>query len=239
MRWGLDEIAGTLSGFDRLVFRGHLRSIGHPQGMMSYLWTNQVYLKNFGDHVEKVTQRVKEASLAAAQAGPRPVKYLNSSHLDKETIARNILAQDGVRNGLVCVLSCIEPCWKFEIYRNRMTKKLELKLGPGKCLFLYPYQIHPVGFLHARIQTWFPLRANLPQRFPWIANWTKAQRLMDRQLKTRWPKLLNGIARQLNPIHAEIFRKHPISYYWSTYQHEWALDVVFHHAADLRHFYPR
>jgi hypothetical protein len=124
-----DKIAGTLSGFDRLVFRGHLRSIGHPQGMMSYLWTNQVYLKNFGDHVEKVTQRVKEAPLAAAQA-------------------RNILAQDGVRNGLVCVLSCIEPCWKFEIHRNRMTKKLELKLGPGKCLFLYHYQIHPVfGFL--------------------------------------------------------------------------------------------
>ncbi len=27
-----DKIAGTLSGFDRLVFRGHLRSIGHPQG---------------------------------------------------------------------------------------------------------------------------------------------------------------------------------------------------------------
>jgi hypothetical protein len=33
-----DKIAGTLSGFDRLVFRGHLRSIGHPQGMMSYQW---------------------------------------------------------------------------------------------------------------------------------------------------------------------------------------------------------
>jgi len=75
--------------------------------------------------------------------------------------------------------------------------------------------------------------------FPYIANWTKAQRLMDRQLKTKWPKLLNGIARQLNPIHAQIFRKHPLSYYWSIYQHEWALDVVFHHATDLRRFYPR
>src|SRR5438445_11190318 len=38
-----------------------------------------------------------------------------------------------------------------------MTKKLELKLRPGKCLFLYHYQVHPVfGFLNARIQTWFP-----------------------------------------------------------------------------------
>jgi hypothetical protein len=28
-----DKIAGTLSGFDRLVFRGPLPSIGHPDGI--------------------------------------------------------------------------------------------------------------------------------------------------------------------------------------------------------------
>jgi hypothetical protein len=78
-----DEIAGTLSGFDRLVFRGHLRSIGTPQGMMNYLWRNHIYLKDFGGHVEKVTERLKEASLAEAKACQRPVKYLNSSQLDK------------------------------------------------------------------------------------------------------------------------------------------------------------
>ena len=99
-----DKIAGTLSGFDRLVFRGHLRSIAHPGGMMNYLWTNQVLLKNFGDHVQKVTERLKEASLAEAKASGRPLQYLNSSQMDKETIARKILAQDGVRSGLVCVL---------------------------------------------------------------------------------------------------------------------------------------
>jgi len=132
-----DKIAGTLSGFDRLVFRGHLRSIGHPRGMMTYLWFNQVLLKNFGDYVAEVTERLKEASLAEANTYGRPVKYLNSSQTDKETIARNILAQDGVRSGLVCVLSCLEPCWKFEIHRSRQMKKLELQLRSGKCLFLY------------------------------------------------------------------------------------------------------
>ena len=221
-----DKVAGTLSGFDRLVFRGHLRSIGYPDGMMSYLWTNQVLLKNFGDHVEKVTERLKEASLAEAKASGRPVRYLNSSHMDKETIARNILAQDKVRSGLVCVLSCLEPCLTFTIHRNRLTKKLELQLSPRKCLFLYHYQIHPVfGFLNARIQTWFPFSIQIclngrewlarqmqaagldylqqDNCFPWIADWSTAQRLMDKQLKTKWPKLLNGIARQLNPIRAK------------------------------------
>jgi hypothetical protein len=51
-----DKIAGTLSGFDRLVFRGHLRSIGNPQGMMNYLWTNHVFLKNFGEHERGASQ---------------------------------------------------------------------------------------------------------------------------------------------------------------------------------------
>jgi len=257
-----DKIAGTLSGFDRLVFRGHLRPIGHPDGMMSYLCTNQVLLKDFAGHVQKVTESLKEASLVEAKACGRPVQYLNSSQIDKETIARKILAQDGVRSGLVCVLSSLEPCWQFEIRRDRLKKKLELHRRPGKCLFLYHYQVHPIfGFLNARIQTWFPFSIQIclngrewlarqmqaagldylreDNCFPWVADWTKAQCLLDRQLKTKWPKLLNGIARQLNPIHAEIFRKHPISYYWSTYQHEWAIDVVFDHAADLRRFYPR
>jgi len=80
--------------------------------MMTYLWFNQVLLKNFGNHVAEVTERLKEASLAEAKAYGRPVKYLNSGQTDKETIARDILAQDGVRVGLVCVLSCLEP-WRM------------------------------------------------------------------------------------------------------------------------------
>jgi hypothetical protein len=39
--------------------------------------------------------------------------------------------------------------------------------------------------------------------------------------------LLDGIARQLNPIHAVLFRAYPLHYYWSTYQSEWATDLVF------------
>ena len=32
-----------------------------------------------------------------------------------------------LRDGLVCVLTCVEPCWSFEIHRNRATQKLELQ----------------------------------------------------------------------------------------------------------------
>jgi len=42
-----EEIAGVLSGFDRLVFRGTLRSISYAEGMMGYLWAKQVRLTEF------------------------------------------------------------------------------------------------------------------------------------------------------------------------------------------------
>jgi hypothetical protein len=35
--------------------------------------------------------------------------------------------------------------------------------------------------------------------FPWIADWAQAQRLMDRQVKANWPRLLDGLARQTEP----------------------------------------
>ena len=59
-----NEIAGVLSGFDRLVFRGTLRSISYAKGMMNYLWANQVRLTEFGKHVQRVSERSK-------RAGPR------------------------------------------------------------------------------------------------------------------------------------------------------------------------
>ena len=50
-----DRINGVLSGFDRLVFRGHLRGISYVTGMKRYLWANQVLNKEFGAHAEKTT----------------------------------------------------------------------------------------------------------------------------------------------------------------------------------------
>jgi len=257
-----DQISGVLSGFDRLVFRGTLRSIAHAQGMNQYLWNNHILLKEFGSHVERVSQRLKDASLAEATAAGRPVRYLASAAISKEDTARGIAAKDGITDGLVCVLTCVEPCRTFEIYRDRANKHLQLQPRVRKCLFLYHYTVHPVfGFLNARIQTWFPFSIQIclngrewlahqmdslglayvrhDNCFPWIEDWPTAQQLMDQQLKVDWPTLLDGIAGMLNPIHHQIFNAYPTSYYWSTFQSEWAIDITFRTAAELRRLYPR
>jgi hypothetical protein len=59
------------------------------------------------------------------------------------------------------------------------------------------------------------------------------------QLRVDWPRLLDGIASQLNPIHDEMFAHYGLRYYWSTYPSEWASDVVFREAATLRRLPPR
>jgi hypothetical protein len=257
-----DQISGVLSGFDRLVFRGTLRSIAYAGGMNQYLSSNHVLLKDFGEHVEQVSQKLKTASLAEAVATGRPVRYLASAKASKENIARRVALEDDIHQGLVCVLTSVEPCRSFEIYRNRETKHLQLQPRIRKCLFLYHYLVHPVfGFLNARIQTWFPFSmqiclngrewlarqmdqtgiayARQDNCFPWIEDWPRAQQLMDQQLSVAWPTLLNDIAATLNPMHDQLFQTCSASYYWSTFQSEWAIDLSFRTAEDLRRLYPR
>jgi hypothetical protein len=256
-----DQILGVLSGFDRLVLRGTLRAIVFAQGMDAYLAHYHVLLKNFAQHVGEVSSRLKQASLAVAEKNGRTVKYLASGAINKEETARAIAAEQKINEGLICVLSCIEPCQSFEVYRNPESKRLELQSRRRKCLFLYHYWIHPVfGFMNARIQTWFPFSIQIclngrewlarqmeaeglsyvrqDNCFPWIEDFPRAQQLMKAQLRVNWPQQLAAIARQLNPIHDQIFRGFRADYYWSTHQSEWASDVVFRKAEVLKRLHP-
>ena len=70
-------IAGVLSGFDRLVFRGTLRPISYPEGMMGYLSGHSVRLTGFGRHVLQVSERLKQACKAQAKAEGRPRRFVS------------------------------------------------------------------------------------------------------------------------------------------------------------------
>jgi hypothetical protein len=257
-----ERVIGTLSGFDRLVFRGTLRALSNHRGLMSYLWAVQVRLTDFAAHALALTEQLKDASLSLARQLGRPVQYLTSAASNKEDIARRIAAADHIDHGLICVLTAVEPCWSFEIVRDRTSKRIEAEPRYRKCLHLYHYQIHPrFGFMSARIQTWLPFRIQIcvngrewlarsmdaaglhylrrDNCFAWLEHPERAQRLMDRQVRSDWPTLLSRIARSLNPLHETMFAAFPMEYYWSTYQSEWATDVMFGKAATLAHLYPR
>jgi hypothetical protein len=75
--------------------------------------------------------------------------------------------------------------------------------------------------------------------FSWLEHPERAQQLMDQQVGVDWPALLNDIAHSLNPLHETMFAAFPMEYYWSTYQSEWATDIMFRDRATLAHLYPK
>jgi hypothetical protein len=256
-----DKITGVLSGFDRLRLRGTLRWLSSVSGMNSYLWNMGVLLKDFRAHALAVTERVRQAVQALTLAAGLQVRYLDRPGVSKEDLARRIAAERNVCSGLVCVLSAVEPCWTFEMNKNAQTRRLELRSAFRKCLHYYFYQVHPkFGFMHVRLQTWFPLTIHVcingrewlarqmdqeglgylrrDNAIVAVADPRRAQQLLDVQLQTDWPAELDALAAASNPAHAGIFARHPTQYYWSADQSEWATDVLFRDPKDLAGLYP-
>ena len=257
-----EEILGTLSGFDRLVFRAaprrlcsfyrdHSREIVVAKGMEEYLWQNKIYFKDFGQYVRRISSRIKNRFLKPFQEQKLPVVFVRDPKLDKDQLARELAAKQQIDSGLVCAISTVEPSPTFEYVKSRIASRVR------PCHVLYQYQKHPeLGWLYARIQTWFPfhmqvgingrewLARQMEQQglryqqqgncFAFIEDYTLAQELLDQQLKTNWAELLQGFAQQLNPLHEEIFQHYPTENYWTCYQSEWATDIVFRQAEFLK-----
>jgi hypothetical protein len=254
-------VTSILSGFDRLVFRGHLLPLMRAGGMFFFLEAAKMRLLDFGKFALATSERLKQAALAEALRRKRPVVYLPSSGTSKEELAKKLYAEHPLdKPGIICAFKTLETCMSFEYHRSKNTSERGLKLVPRKCLHIYQYLYHPMfGFMNARIETWFPfniqiclngrewLARQLARRhskferadncFTMLGNIALAQRLMDEQLQTDWPSALNDIARLLNPLHDEIFSPSPMDYYWSTYQSEWATDILFKDKAALAEIY--
>ena len=51
------RVSGTLSGFDRVLFRGTLRSIAHVSGLEVFLYSQRVLFKDFSAYVTSLSDR--------------------------------------------------------------------------------------------------------------------------------------------------------------------------------------
>jgi hypothetical protein len=259
-----EKIIGMLNGWDRIRLRGTFRWLANVDGMESYLYQAGVLLKDFKAYVLATTEEVRKATARTAEEAGRPVEYLASSATRKEDRAREIALRDGIQEGLICVLTCVEPCWSYEVGRHIEKKHLQLRGGYRKCLHHYFYYQHPVvGFMHARLQTWFPFTMHIclngrewlarqmdaegigylrrDNCFVQVANVERAQQLLDQQLRVSWTSLLNRIAQQAHPAQKTLFGRHSLDldYYWSAEESEWASDLLFRSPADLSALYPR
>jgi hypothetical protein len=259
----MSKVTGILSGWDRLRFRGTIRMLANVPGLWQFLRsTGRVLLKDFGRHAEELSQATRDQSLAVAQAQGRPVEHLQSPNICKEDMAREIQKRDGIKEGLICVLTAVEPCWSFNIKSNKQAGRLELVHAYRKCQHLYHYYQHPVfGFMHVRQQTWLPfnqfvmvngrewLGRQMDQAgigymrrencFAWISDVERAQELLGQQVSFNWSEALGELSALVNPAWALMRERCQVGYYWSLDESEWASDVMFKDQGELTRLYRR
>jgi hypothetical protein len=254
-------ICFTLSGFDRLRFRGESRLLNNGRGVESYLFQQNLRCIDFPKHAEDLTHTLRRQTERLAAEQGVPLKPLNSGCLDKEAIALDLARQHQRTSGPIAVLSAVESCRTYRLRKNSAGLVTPVKQD-GKCLHYYHYFQHPdLGLCYVRVQSWFPfqIRVGLNGR-QWLYRQLErhgvpfqshhnlllsvvdpalAQDLLDEQRRTDWPTLLGELVRPTQPLWDYLHDQVRTPYYWMTEQSEWATDFVFHAAAELARWYPR
>ena len=251
-----DVIKGMLTGFDRIVFKGTLLPLAHAAGAMSFCRGHGICNKDFKSWVMKHTRDVIASAESYAQThcgqGIEPIRL---SKTRKEDIAHKRQEESGKQSGLIGVWSALESGSSYKAQYVPDLGHPLLRRHWMKCKHLYFYFDHAdYGFLSVRLQTWFPyhiqialngrewLRRGLEQagvdfvargnKFFHVEDYDCAQRLLDRQLDTRWEPLLNGFLADVFPAREAILGPH-LSYYWTLWQSEWATDLIFPSPKDI------
>jgi hypothetical protein len=256
-----DSVIGTLSGFDRLLFRGTLMSLSYAKGMDKFLGSQGVLLKDYAKFAQGLSDRLKDHARRTADRLGRPYVYLNRPSQRKEPLARQIMERDGIVEGLICVLGCVEPCRTISVRSDRVGKRLKLEAQERKCLHLYFYYAdREFGLMHVRLASWLPMpvqvclngREYLARRmersgmsfekrencFVRIDDLPRAQKMLDELMSRRWERTLNALARRVNPLTGRSGGLDLRGYYWSIRESEYATDVLFKDAAALKAVYP-
>jgi hypothetical protein len=254
-----NSISGILECFDRLILRGHLPISGTGY-FATWLYSKRISLNpqppepewwSFKEAAPGLAERLKVHAQALAAAAHRPYRHL-PSHERMEENARALAERDGITEGLVCVHGTMETCRTFRVRYTEGGPKAR----PDRrvCLVLYFYFMdREFGLMHVKIQTWFPFtvqvyvngheylarklaRAGLDfqkvdNAFVRLADTERAQRCAQGFWRRDWPKLLNRLARRVNPLLGDWLAGQ--DYYWGIDQAEFSTDVLFVDASTL------
>ena len=256
-----EQILGVLSGLDRIRLRGTLRLLATAGGVISWLRFKGLGVGDFLDVSEAMTKRLCRRTEQLAKAAGREVIYL-AEKTDKEELVQSLRRERGAApNGLVAVLSAVEPVVSYTLYRSRSGPFL--KRARRKCKHYYFYwEDGRFGLCQVRLATWFPfdchvllngrewLAQQLDARgigylrrdncFVQVQDFPQAQALARAQVRADWTGQLSRLLRRAHPLHAEFFSgASQIDYYWTSEQTEWATDVLFQDEQVLRRLYPQ
>lgn len=249
-----DKITGVISCFDRLLFKGYL-PISHPEGIEAFLNRKDVLLKEFKAFASGCSESLKLEAIEQARKAGHPFRYLNSP-IRKEEEARAIAQRDGITEGLVGIFSIVEACQSFNLKYGEGRPRLTASSPRCLCLYFY-YLDREFGLMHIRLQTWFPFtvqvylnghewlarkmtkhgigHVQVENAFVRIDDCRRAQRFADRFVKKNFPRILEALARKVNPLLKDLLQG--MRHYWVIDQAEFATDILFQDRTALKDLY--
>jgi hypothetical protein len=253
-----DKICGTLSCFDQVLFRGYL-PIMSGAAMARFLKSQDIRRESVKPFLLEQAEQLKAHALDLCTRTGRPYEYLGQV-MRKEDMARKIAVRDEITEGLVCVLSVVEPCRTFSLVWNGRSPRI--RDARRKCLHLYYYFVdRDFGLIHVKLQTWFPFRvqvyvnghewlarqmdhqgveyAKLDNAFLRLSDAEKAQKLADGFERVDWVHVLDRYAMRVNPLLGREEILATMRYYWVTAQSEYSTDILFRRRTDLEELMPR
>jgi hypothetical protein len=251
-------IVAMLSCFDRVIFKGHLPIANAPALEAFVDFVLKIRRADFMAFAQEQSETLVDHAQRLAQQAGAEYRFLQGAHR-KDKLVDDILRQRPISGGLICVLCCMECCGSFKLISGKDRPRLVNARRQQRVLYFY-YLDPKLGLIHIRLQTWFPftvqvyvnghsyLAQQLLQRrlgftqqdnaFTALDDPQAAQKLADSFVRQNWPKILNRLVRQVNPLMNEPWFR-SLSYYWVADQAEYSTDLIFTSREALAGLYPR
>jgi hypothetical protein len=250
------SIIAVLGCHDRVLFKGYLpfSDEAHLNRFVDHAL--RIKRKDFLTFVEQQSELlVTNAKDVAAQHGA-PYLYLQGRHR-KEDLVRQQIRERRLSDGLVCVLCCQETCRTVKLRYGDGRPRLVFTRRPQRVLYFY-FLDPQFGLRHVRLQSWFPFTTQVcVNGHDWLARQlhdaglgfvqhdnaftqlddpARAQAFADRFPRLGWVKILDGWARQVNPLLGTPWLQGQ-GYYWVIDQAEYSTDVLFQDRPSLADLY--
>lgn len=258
-----DRILGVQQGFDHILIKGYIRDFQIDRRFNYFLSKEGYLLKEFKDYVLKKRTELKEHIDKIAEETGCYREFIKSPKREQLDIAKEILAKNPEKQGLICILSSVEPCYALSVRKNLKSGMLEKRFELRKCTQHYfYYNDKEFGIMFVKLQSWLPytikiyingkeyLKKQLDKKgikyssynnsITSVENMNKAQKISDKFIEKKWYPVFDFFAKEIN-LFTENIEKilGRVAYSWCIDYCEYATDVLFKDRESLTEIYPK
>ena len=147
-------VNGTLSGFDRIAFKGFLMPLMYAKGVMDFCRSNGILNKDYKKWMQKQTKcLVENANQYGIEQCGSGIMKIPTWRIRKEELVHKHQKEKNIEQGLIGVWSCLESGTSYRATFYPKAGYPQLERYPTRCKHLYFY------FDHVNIRPYLDLLA--------------------------------------------------------------------------------